>query len=155
MRMKTEKPIIYWSLSAKKLGWNRLSVRSPNISSKEGRMWEAYTISLFLKQFFFSFPQTAYNICKLFVWSALINVFPFILRSSLSSLSWFSIRHITAICMGMLFSWSQNWPQDICAWNNVQIQIGLLNINNRNNNNNNKMIIRQYAGFKYTVQWFL
>ena len=53
MRMKTEKPISYWSLSARELGWNRLSVRSPNISSKERRMWEAHTISLFLKEFFF------------------------------------------------------------------------------------------------------
>ena len=38
----------------------------------------------------------------------------------------------------------QNMPLDICAGNNVQIQIGLLNINdsNKNNNsNNNKMII--------------
>ena len=67
-RMKTEKPIIYWSLSANELEWNWLSVRSPNISSKEGRMWKAYTISLFLKEFFLiPFAQTAYNICKLLV----------------------------------------------------------------------------------------
>ena len=120
----------------------RLSARQISLAKKD--VCGKPTPFLFSwRSFFFSFTQTVYNSCKLFVQSALINVFPFILRSSLSSLSWFSIRHIATICMridtymGMLFSRRENLPLNICAWNNVQIQIGLLNINNNNNNNNN------------------